>query len=1606
MVVRELEESVGIVRLRKPIHKTNRLAALRMRKSVYRSAVLRMIAVGLIGLVWCAGAWGTTYYVSSREGNDSNNGTSSSSAWQTLAKVNTQTLQPGDSVLLRRGDVWNESLIPSSSGTAANPITFEAYGSGPAPNLTGYYAVPSTAWALVTGNAWKAPLPAIFSTVNFCLFGSVWGQKVGPSVVNLHGQWDFYQANGYLYVYSVGSPANYYSGPIVPMALSNVPVINVNGKSWLTFQHILINWFDQYGVYVTGASDHLVFANMEADSMIPQGTQPLGFYVNESSPGPGDIKIYNSEANLNYDGFRFDGGATAITMVNDKGYANRDAALADNTGAVTYSYCHFYASSLAVAGSTDVLATTGNGAIAGVANIPADTAPAVQVWQRYPARVTLTVDDPGMTVGADTYYANTALPVADAAKVPVGVAITVGYPLAQTRLPAFQSWVSAGRDVTSHSMSHTYYTNLDALDIRYTGTGMSATLSVGNKVLTITVGGANDSVSYNLAQGQPQGTIAGLEAALTATGHFTATENPTCQGPYGTGCSYYTKEALLSQDLADVSSVDVKSSVYAMQLDVTRLTTDEIALSRQWMTNNLTGLPTTAVYVYPGGYETPTMQGIAAGVPYAGGRGALKEDLGVKDTYASGFDVQNITSFGVNPSWAGIAPTSLNQKVQAMVWKQMVWGVPWGIFWHNNELTATEITNLIADLQNSGATILSNAGLVDWLLGGTLETGTSRNFYYKSSATNPYSASGSVDFRPTENSPVVDAGLKLDDAYAIDINGVNQNSYGKWDIGAHAYVAYSAYGQGNAAPGTHFMIGGSGGSGAINYADNDAYCPNGAATFGVSDGPAMLPANCYSTDLSNPANASPLGQVQGDIPNGASAATVQAVLNNAQCGEVIKFAEGATVSLATGAVTIPNKGCRDGHYIQITVDTAHLPSEGQRTTPCWWGVASLPGRPPFGNSSQGGTPCTNYGATIINTGGGNGAFTFATGATHYRFGPGLHFQNQKTGGGNTTYVQYLPQTDHIIYDRDWFGGDPNNENQHGIGLVNSNHVAWIDSFFTNFFCTDISACDAQAILGGACTDATCGVYKSVNNYMEGAGETYMFGGVASTNPPADVEIRRNWDNTPQIWNPASLTYNGGIGTLATVGTGVNASMSGSTATFTGSFSNITGPATGSVTGSGFSNSGYNIVWHVLTINSTTITATATGVSGLSNATGGTLTVGHKYMVKNLGELKNANRVLSEGNVRTNSWCAVDQAGFAILLTPKAYDSNPAHYAVNNVTARWERFDTVGSGFQIANVVGDTGLVASSGGSYSLHDILGTNIGDSSLWNCVNFSGAEFQLSSDAAGHASSFTLGKISVHNITLIKSPTATTRPFSFLIGGPGAAVNPPQMSNFTFENNLFFDMGTGAMGGYAHTLKSIQRVCNNPPSCTDATVTAILTSNARSSGYYAIGGNVGVTGVGVGVSGDTSFNCGATFPCALGTNFTVTSFNGTDTLQWKQAGADSGPWTTTGGNLGNANVSFCGCDYNNTTPPGILTGCFSGLTFDRNVIYSTIAPTRSWPGRYFNAATSGAGFTNYTGDSTGTYKLLNTSPYHNAGSDGKDMGVSDIDKLMQMTAGVDTLQ
>src|SRR3989344_5939415 len=70
----------------------------------------------------------TVYYVSNSTGKDSNEGVSTGSPWKTLGKVNGKTFLPGDIVLFKRGDRWDEALIPPTSGETGKPIIYGAYG--------------------------------------------------------------------------------------------------------------------------------------------------------------------------------------------------------------------------------------------------------------------------------------------------------------------------------------------------------------------------------------------------------------------------------------------------------------------------------------------------------------------------------------------------------------------------------------------------------------------------------------------------------------------------------------------------------------------------------------------------------------------------------------------------------------------------------------------------------------------------------------------------------------------------------------------------------------------------------------------------------------------------------------------------------------------------------------------------------------------------------------------------------------------------------------------------------------------------------------------------------------------------------------------------------------------------------------------------------------------------------------------------------------------------------------------------------------------------------------------------------------------------------------
>jgi hypothetical protein len=80
-------------------------------------------------------SFATNYYVSS-SGDDNNTGTSTSTPWQTLGKLDTIEFQAGDVIHFNRGDKWLGRFKLTESGTPDNPIRFTAYGKGALPKLS------------------------------------------------------------------------------------------------------------------------------------------------------------------------------------------------------------------------------------------------------------------------------------------------------------------------------------------------------------------------------------------------------------------------------------------------------------------------------------------------------------------------------------------------------------------------------------------------------------------------------------------------------------------------------------------------------------------------------------------------------------------------------------------------------------------------------------------------------------------------------------------------------------------------------------------------------------------------------------------------------------------------------------------------------------------------------------------------------------------------------------------------------------------------------------------------------------------------------------------------------------------------------------------------------------------------------------------------------------------------------------------------------------------------------------------------------------------------------------------------------------------------------
>jgi Right handed beta helix region/Secretion system C-terminal sorting domain len=92
-------------------------------------------------------------------GNDNNGGTAETSPWKTISKLNTKisdgTIKSRDSILLRRGDIFEGEI---NLGSSLNKVYLGAWSSGTAKPIIKGSTDLTTGWTLVSGNTWSINL--------------------------------------------------------------------------------------------------------------------------------------------------------------------------------------------------------------------------------------------------------------------------------------------------------------------------------------------------------------------------------------------------------------------------------------------------------------------------------------------------------------------------------------------------------------------------------------------------------------------------------------------------------------------------------------------------------------------------------------------------------------------------------------------------------------------------------------------------------------------------------------------------------------------------------------------------------------------------------------------------------------------------------------------------------------------------------------------------------------------------------------------------------------------------------------------------------------------------------------------------------------------------------------------------------------------------------------------------------------------------------------------------------------------------------------------------------------------------------------------------------
>ncbi len=271
-----------------------------------------------------------TYYVSSSTGDDGRPAAAAqrmATPWKTLSRVGQMvgSLQAGDSVLFKRGDVFFGLLSVTVSGSTGKPVVFGAYGQGALPELTGFVTL--SGWQSAGSGIWETTVPGGLPYMNTVTMNGVakavgrWPNATAAEQGYLH--YDSYNGNTSI-TDSKLAGQNWNGGQVVIRKTRWILDRNeISSQSGTTINYKPASGYGAAQGYGYFIQNHPGTLDQAGEWYYKAAGSRLGIYTGGSSPDSYQIRAgatetlvqINNQGNLLFDHLRLTGATVSAIAV-------------------------------------------------------------------------------------------------------------------------------------------------------------------------------------------------------------------------------------------------------------------------------------------------------------------------------------------------------------------------------------------------------------------------------------------------------------------------------------------------------------------------------------------------------------------------------------------------------------------------------------------------------------------------------------------------------------------------------------------------------------------------------------------------------------------------------------------------------------------------------------------------------------------------------------------------------------------------------------------------------------------------------------------------------------------------------------------------------------------------------------------------------------------------------------------------------------------------------------------------------------------------------------------------------------------------------------------